>query len=124
VILMGVAGAGKTTIGRALADELGWRFIDGDDWHTPPAVEKMRGGGALTDADRAPWLAALHGLIAAALDRREHLVLTCSALRERYRVALRGTLLSVRFVYLKADEATLRRRLEERAAHFAGPALL
>jgi gluconokinase len=124
VILMGVAAAGKTTIGRALAGELGWRFIDGDDWHTPAAVEKMRGGGALTDADRAPWLAALHGLIAAALDRRQHLVLTCSALHERYRVALRGALASVRFVYLKADEATLRRRLEERAAHFAGPALL
>src|SRR5947208_10062384 len=110
---MGVAGAGKTTIGRALADELGWRFIDGDDWHTPPAIAKMRRGIALTDADRAPWLEALHGFIAAALDRRAHLVLACSALHERYRVALRGALEPVRFVYLKADEATLRRRLED-----------
>ncbi len=124
VILIGVAGAGKTTIGRALAGELGWRFIDGDDWHTPAAVAKMRGGIALTDADRAPWLAALHGIIAAALDRREHLVLACSALHERYRVALRGTLPSVRFVYLRADEATLRRRLEDRAGHFTGARLL
>src|SRR5207248_2741570 len=85
---------------------------------------KMRRGIALTDADRAPWLEALHGFIAAALDRRAHLVLACSALHERYRVALRGALEPVRFVYLKADEATLRRRLEDRAGHFAGPALL
>jgi gluconokinase len=124
VILLGVAGAGKTTIGRALAERNGWRFVDGDDYHTPAAVAKMRAAIALTDADRTGWLASLHAIAAAVLDRREHAVIACSALKERYRDALRGTLRPVRFVYLKADEATLRRRLEERGGHFAGPALL
>jgi len=84
----------------------------------------MHAGIALTDADRAPWLASLHAIAAAALDRRDHVVIACSALKERYREALQGALRPVRFVYLKVDEATLRRRLEERAGHFAGPALL
>ena len=124
VILIGVAGAGKTTIGGALANRHGWRFVDGDDHHSAAAVAKMHAGAALTDADRAPWLASLHRIAAAAVDRREHVVIACSALKERYREGLRGTLRQVRFVYLKANEATLRRRLEERAGHFAGPALL
>jgi gluconokinase len=124
VILLGVAGAGKTTIGRALASRYGWRFVDGDDHHTSAAIAKMHAGIALTDADRAPWLATLHSIAAAALDRREHVVIACSALKQRYREALRGPLRQVRFAYLKVDEATLRCRLEERAGHFAGPALL
>lgn len=121
---MGVAGSGKTTIGRALAAELGWRFVDADDYHTRASIEKMTAGQPLTDADRAPWLAALHTLIAHALDRREHLVLACSALKEDYRRALRGGLRQVRFVHLVADEATLRERLEARPDHFARPNLL
>ena len=124
VILAGVAGSGKTTIGRGLAERHGWRFVDGDDYHAPEAIAKMRAGIALTDADRAGWLASLHAIAAAVLDRREHVVIACSALKQRYRDALRGTLGPVRFVYLKADEATLRRRLEERGGHFAGPPLL
>src|SRR5262249_60782425 len=76
--------------------------MDGDDFHSPAAIAKMRGGTALTDADRAPWLGALHHAIATALDRRESLVVACSALRQRYRDALRGDLRLVRFVYLKA----------------------
>ena len=84
----------------------------------------MRAGVPLTDADRGPWLASLHRTIAAALDRRDHLVVACSALRERYRRTLRGDLSRVRFAYLAADEHTLRRRLTERAAHFAGASLL
>lgn len=121
---MGVAGSGKTMIGRALAAELGWRFVDADDYHTREHVEKMRRGEPLSDSDRAPWLAALHGALARAIDRREHLVLACSALRERYRRTLRGGLRPVRFVHLTADEATLRRRLEARRGHFAPPGLL
>jgi gluconokinase len=124
VILVGVAGAGKTTIGRAFAGRHGWRFVDGDDYHAAAAIAKMHAGIALTDADRAPWLASLHAVAAAVLDRREHVVIACSALKERYRDALRGALRAVRFVYLKADEAALRRRLEERAGHFVGPSLL
>lgn len=124
VIVLGAAGSGKTTIGRALADRYGWRFVDADDHHAPAAIEKMRAGVALTDADRAPWLASLHAIAAAAADRRDHLVIACSALKQRYRDVLRGTLRNVRFVYLKVDEATLARRLAERSGHFAGPSLL
>ena len=124
MIIMGVAGAGKTTIGRRLAAELGWRFIEGDELHTPAAVEQMRKGTPLTDADRESWIAALHAIIAAAADRRDPLVLSCSALKERYRQALRGDLRRVRFVYLEADPDTLGRRLADRPGHFAGPALL
>jgi len=124
VVVMGAAGAGKTTVGRALAAAAGWPFVEGDDYHSAAAVEKIRSGVGLTDADRAPWLAALHGVIAEALDRREHRVIACSALRERYRDALGGGLRRVRFVFLNANEATLRRRLETRPGHFAGPSIL
>jgi gluconokinase len=124
VVLIGAAGAGKTTIGRELAGALAWRFVDGDDLHSPASIAKMSTGAGLTDADRAPWLAALHGAITRALDRREGLVVACSALKQRYRDTLRGDRRSVRFVYLKASEGTLRRRLTERPGHFAGPSLL
>jgi gluconokinase len=124
VIVMGPAGAGKTTVGQALARALRWRFVEGDEYHSVEAVAKMRGGQPLTDADRRPWLAALHAVIEAAVVRREPLVVTCSALHERYREVLRGTLRGVRFVYLKADAATLRERLTRRTGHFAGPALV
>ena len=121
---MGAAGAGKTTIGVALAAELGWRFVEGDDQHPARNIEKMRRGDALTDADRAPWLAALHATVARTAERRESLVLACSALKRRYREVLRGKCRQVRFVYLKAPEAELARRLSARTAHFAGPGLL
>jgi gluconokinase len=124
IVLMGPAGAGKTTVGRALAGAQGWPFVDGDDVHTRAAVAKMRAGIPLTDVERVPWLTSLHDIIAATLDRRGHLVLACSALKERYRAALRDGLRTVRFVYLKADEQTLARRLSDRGGHFAGPVLL
>jgi gluconokinase len=121
---MGVAGSGKTLIGRALAAELGWRFADADDFHSDANVARMRAGVALDDEDRWPWLNALHTTIARTLDRREHLVLACSALKERYRQVLRGGVHPVRFVHLAADEETLRRRLASRPDHFAGVTLL
>ena len=124
VVVTGAAGSGKTTIGRALSDALGWRFIDGDDYHSPASIAKMRAGAGLTDADRAPWLASLHREIAAAIGRRAPLVVACSALRESYRRTLCGDVRTVRFVLLDADERTLRRRLEERTGHFAGPSLV
>jgi gluconokinase len=124
VIFMGAAGAGKTVVGRAFAALLSWKFADGDDYHSAAAIASMRAGIPLTDADRAPWLTALHEVAATAVGRREHLAVACSALHERYRNTLRGDLRGVRFVYLKADEATLRRRLSTRTGHFAGPALV
>jgi len=124
IVVMGVAGSGKTTTGRALAAALGWAFVDADDRHSPANIEKMRAGTPLTDADREPWLASLHATIARALDRREHLVLACSALKRRYRAMLRGECRGVRFVYLEATESALTRRLSHRPGHFAGPPLL
>ena len=124
IVLMGVAGAGKTTVGKALSAELGWPFIDADGLQPRDNVEKMRRGQPLTDRDRAAWLASVQRVIARAVDRREHTVIACSALKDRYRTALAGDLKPVRFIYLKADPAVLHRRLERRKGHFAGPALL
>jgi gluconokinase len=124
IVLMGAAGAGKTTVGRALAAELGWRFVEGDDLHPPENIERMRRGEPLADCDRAPWLAALRVTMARAADRREPLVVACSALKARYREALGAGRRGIRFVYLKADRALLQRRLEQRTGHFAVPALL
>jgi gluconokinase len=124
VFLVGAAGSGKSTVGQALARCTGWPFVEGDDYHAPASIAKMRAGIPLNDNDRTPWLVRLHAIAAGAIDRREHKIITCSALKERYRDLLRGPLRGSRFVYLKADEATLRRRLEGRSHHFAGPALL
>lgn len=121
---MGVSGSGKTTVGRALAAALQWPYVDADDFHSRENVAKMRSGHALTDADRAPWLASLHAAIARAIGRREPLVLACSALKHSYRRALAADLRTVRFVHLTAPEPALRERLAGRTDHFARPNLL
>ena len=121
---MGPSGAGKTTIGRALAVALGWQFVEADDLHSPENVEKMRRGKALTDADREPWLAAVRNAIASAVERGEPTVVACSALKQSYRDLLSRGLTDVHFVYLKADRRLLEHRLATRQAHFAGPALV
>jgi gluconokinase len=122
VIVMGVAGAGKTTVGRLLAERLGWLFLEGDRFHPPANVAKMRGGLGLTDIDRAPWLQALSAHIRRILDHDGRAVVACSALRRAYRDVLRQP--GVRFVYLKGTAATFRRRLARRRGHFFDPALL
>jgi gluconokinase len=126
IVLMGVSGAGKTTVGHVLAASLGWRFIEADDFHTTESVERMRRGIGLTDADRAPWLAALRIEIARLIAAGEPAVVACSALKAAYRRALvpEGASRQVRFVHLEASEAVLRRRLASRAGHYAGPSLL
>lgn len=126
VVIMGPAGAGKTTVGIPLASSLGWKFLDADDFHSAANVERMRRGIGLTDADRGPWLGAIRRALEENLARGERVVLACSALKEEYRRALTpaddGG--SVQFVYLHADEKLLRERLSNRHGHYAGPELL
>jgi gluconokinase len=124
IVLMGPAGAGKSTVGEALGARLGWPFVDADDYHSPANVAKMHRGEPLTDRDRAAWLASLHRVIALAVDRRESIVLACSALTAHHRELLKGTLRPVRFVYLKNPPEVLQARLQARRDHFAGAALL
>src|SRR5215469_955431 len=124
VVLMGVTGAGKTTVGRALAAALGWEFHDGDDLHSEANKRKMHRGVALTDADRSPWLRAIRELIQAMLSEGREGVVACSALRRSYRdeiVVDRG---AVKLVYLKASREQIAERLRNRTGHFMNPDLL
>jgi gluconokinase len=123
VIVMGVSGVGKTTIGQELARELHWRFADADDYHSAANVEKMRSGIALTDADREPWLQALHDSIADWIEHGESVVLACSALKESYRKRLMvGP--EVRLVFLNASSTLIAARLATRHSHYMNPELL
>lgn len=124
---MGPAGAGKTTVGTRLAQSLGWRFLEGDDFHSPRNVDRMRRGIPLTDADRAPWLASMRAALGSAIADGVCIVLACSALKAEYRAALvppNASHDAVRFVYLRAPAALLRERLARRVGHFAGPELV
>ena len=127
LVVMGPAGAGKTTVGQALAARLAVPFVDADDHHDEVAVARMRAGHPLTDADRAPWLARLNALIAAALAEGRSFVLACSALKRAYREALRPADAppgAVRFVYLRVPRAALGERLTSRVGHYMPAALL
>lgn len=115
---MGVAGCGKTTVGRRLAAELGWAFFDADDFHPPENVARMAAGIPLTDEARLPWLRCLHDLLREQVRRGEPAVLACSALKRAYRDILQAENPGVRFVYLKASPALIRERLLLRAGHF------
>ncbi len=121
LIIMGVAGAGKTTVGRVLAGRLGWKFYDADDFHSEESKERMRNGIPLTDEDRVPWLEALQNLMKG-LDTDA--VIACSALKKRYRDMLAGCGLDARFIYLRGDRGLIRGRLERRNEHFAGAGIL
>ena len=124
IVVMGVAGSGKTTIGRKLAAALRVGFTDADELHSPASVEKMRAGIALTDADRAPWLSAMRAKIDECGRAGANHVFACSALKARYRELLGGGNPQVRFVYLKGDASLIGRRLRQRTGHFFNPALL
>lgn len=123
-IVMGVAGSGKTTVGRALATALGGTFFDADDYHPPGNIAKMAAGEPLDDADRDPWLARLRDLVIAQLEGGHTAVLACSALKHAYRRVLQPDPRRVRFVYLAGDYATIWQRISARGAHYMPPALL
>ncbi len=117
VVLMGVAGAGKTTVGQLLAEALGCPFLDGDSLHPPANIQKMAAGMPLTDADRAPWLTAIRSHLEEAFRQGHTLVVACSALKRQYRELLSARV-PVIWVYLKGNEEVLRSRLEHRHEHF------
>jgi gluconokinase len=123
IVVMGVSGCGKTTVGRMLGEALGWPFFDADDFHPEANVAKMRSGIPLTDDDRCPWLDRLVAEMGAIDHRGDHAVLGCSALRQAYRERL-ARAGDVRFVYLKGDRDTIAARLASRSGHYMPPTLL
>jgi len=124
IVLMGVAGSGKTTIGQQLAAELGWPFADADQFHPSANVAKMSAGQPLNDTDRAPWLAAIRAYIDAHVAAGNSAIVTCSALKQRYRDVLIGDRAHVKLVYLKGSRDVLWSRISSRQGHFMKPAML
>jgi len=124
VVVMGVSGSGKTTVGSLLAERLGCAFQDGDDLHPRENVEKMRSGTPLTDADRLPWLQTIARRIDGWRETGDPGVVTCSSLKRIYRDILVGGRRDVALVYLKGTQALIHERLMARTAHFMPPGLL
>ena len=124
VILMGVSGCGKTTVGRHLAETLKWQLLDADEFHPPANIEKMGRGIPLEDTDRWPWLDRLNESIGSAELRGENVLLACSALKARYRERLARRCENVRWVYLKGDFALIESRLKARKGHYMKAGLL
>lgn len=122
VVVMGVTGAGKSTVGEALAARLGVPFADADDFHSPENVAKMRAGVPLDDADRLPWLGAVGAWLAGHQDTGA--VVTCSALKRAYRDVLREKAPNVTFLHLAGDEETVRKRVAHRPGHFMPASLV
>jgi gluconokinase len=123
IVIFGVSGAGKTTVGKMLAEQLGWRFLEADDFHSAANIKKMRNGHPLTDEDRWPWLDCLRQQIERSLAAGENAVLACSALKRAYRDRLRVNE-AVKFVFLRGDYALVEKQLRSRHGHFMNAALL
>ncbi|MBD6616070.1 gluconokinase [Komarekiella sp. 'clone 1'] len=124
ILVMGVSGSGKTTIGLLLADALHWEFKDADAFHSPANIEKMRLGIPLSEDDRIPWLQALQRAIAQWLQEDKNVVLACSALKASYRQFLSLDSDRVKLVYLKGSFEVIQKRLQERHNHFMSEKLL
>ncbi len=124
VILMGVSGCGKTTVGRLLAEHLGWPLLDADEFHSARSIEKMRAGIALDDDDRWPWLDRMNAALRERDAQGESVLLACSALKQAYRDRLGHTLAHLRWIYLKGDFTLIRARLEARKGHYMKAGLL
>jgi gluconokinase len=123
IVISGVSGAGKTTVGKLLARGLGWHFVEADDFHPAANIEKMHSGRPLTDEDRSVWLERLREEIKRLVAAGENAVLACSALKRAYRDRLRVSN-EVKFVFLRGDLALVQKQLRRRRAHFMNPALL
>jgi gluconokinase len=121
VVVMGVAGCGKSTVAKIMAERLGWPFAEGDDFHSPANVAKMASGTPLTDEDRRPWLESIRDWVDA---HQANSVITCSALRRSYRDILRGAQANVRFVHLDGTVETIGARMAARAGHYMPTSLL
>lgn len=124
VLIMGISGIGKTTIGRELAKRLGWTFLDADDDHSADAIARMASGASLTDVERGPWLERVRARLIRHIEQGEHIVLACSALKHAYRQYLRAVPADVVVVHLVAPAAVVAHRLKHRAGHFADVRLL
>jgi gluconokinase len=124
LILMGVSGVGKTTVGRRLADALDWDFVDGDDFHPPENVEKMDRGEPLTDEDRGPWLRSIRDFIHERVSGDTPTIVACSALKAAYRKILLQDNAGAKIVFLRGSKALIRRRMEARTDHFFDAELL
>ena len=123
LLVIGTTGSGKTTIGEMLAKRLGWLFLDADNFHSAANKEKMHRGIPLTDADRGPWLAAIHDELLRQSQQGRNVILACSALKQEYRDELHAEV-DMQIVYLKGSETVLREHIESRHGHFAGESLL
>ena len=115
---MGVSGSGKTTVGQQLADDLGWKYYDGDDFHSLKNIAKMSVGTPLNDDDRSIWLSHIKQHIGKLVENHENAVFSCSALKQQYRRQLQNDSQAIKFVYLKGPRALIKKRLESRAGHF------
>ena len=124
VILMGVSGVGKTTIGQVLSEKLGWPFFDADEFHSPASIEKMRNGIPLEDADRWPWLDRMNAMLVEKEGRGDSVLLACSALKQVYRDRLAKGTADLRWIYLKGSFDLIRKRLEARKGHYMKAGLL
>lgn len=124
LLVMGVAGSGKTAFGRMLAERLGWDFFDADDFHPPENIAKMAAGIPLDDSDREPWLAALANLLDSTLQAGKHPVLACSALKETYRQRLLDGRNETAIIYLKGSYDLISSRIAARQGHYMKPTML
>jgi gluconokinase len=123
LLIMGVTGSGKSTVGRMLAERLGWVYLDADDFHSPSNKERMHRGIPLTETDRIPWLDAMHTALQAHTEQGQSVVLACSALRQEYRDRLMAGL-DVKLIYLRGSRELIATRLAKRMNHFAGVPIL